>query len=100
MYVLPLLLREEMLKCRIYGACFHEKYPGYEGSLPHLKRTGRSNFIGMTTGFGLLTVTGNEHKQMRKVMNPAFSISNLVARACHSATSITPTPPLLMTNPK
>lgn len=31
-------------------------------------------------GYGLLTVTGNEHRQMRKAMNPAFSLPNLVAR--------------------
>ena len=36
--------------------------------------------LASVTGYGLLTVTGNEHKQMRKAMNPAFSIPNLVAR--------------------
>lgn len=36
--------------------------------------------LGIAAGYGLLTVTGNEHKQMRKVMNPAFSISNLMAQ--------------------
>lgn len=36
--------------------------------------------LGSVTGYGLLTVTGNEHKQMRKAMNPAFSIPNLMAR--------------------
>lgn len=36
--------------------------------------------LGFATGYGLLTVTGNEHKQMRKTMNPAFSLPNLVAR--------------------
>ncbi|KAG6866189.1 hypothetical protein C0991_007739 [Blastosporella zonata] len=36
--------------------------------------------LGLTAGWGLLTVTGNEHKQMRKSMNPAFSIPNLMAR--------------------
>lgn len=44
------------------------------------------HFLGLVTGYGLLTVTGNEHKQMRKAMNPAFSIPNLTARAyliCH-----------------
>src|ERR1700683_27560 len=30
---------------------------------------------GTVTGYGLLTVTGNEHKQMRKAMNPAFSLA-------------------------
>ncbi|TFK73628.1 cytochrome P450 [Pluteus cervinus] len=38
------------------------------------------NTLGFVTGFGLLTVTGNEHKQMRKSMNPAFSVSNLMAQ--------------------
>jgi cytochrome P450 len=36
--------------------------------------------LGTVTGYGLLTVTGNEHKQMRKAMNPAFSLANLMAR--------------------
>lgn len=36
--------------------------------------------LGSATGYGLLTVTGSEHKQMRKAMNPAFSIPNLMAR--------------------
>jgi cytochrome P450 len=36
--------------------------------------------LASVTGCGLLTVTGNEHKQMRKAMNPAFSLPNLVAR--------------------
>ncbi|PPQ77754.1 hypothetical protein CVT25_011188 [Psilocybe cyanescens] len=38
------------------------------------------NILGLVTGYGLLTVTGNDHRQMRKVMNPAFSISNLMAQ--------------------
>ncbi|KDR66172.1 hypothetical protein GALMADRAFT_148080 [Galerina marginata CBS 339.88] len=37
--------------------------------------------LGAVTGYGLLTVTGNEHKQMRKAMNPAFSIPNLMAQS-------------------
>lgn len=37
--------------------------------------------LGLTVGYGLLTVTGNEHRQMRKTMNPAFAIPNLMARA-------------------
>lgn len=37
--------------------------------------------LASVTGHGLLTVTGNEHKQMRKAMNPAFSIPNLVAQS-------------------
>ena len=38
------------------------------------------HILGVTAGYGLLTVTGNEHKAMRRAMNPAFSLSNLVAR--------------------
>ncbi|KAF8875065.1 cytochrome P450 [Infundibulicybe gibba] len=38
------------------------------------------NILGLVTGNGLLTVTGNDHKQMRKAMNPAFSIPNLMAQ--------------------
>ncbi|GLB37392.1 putative cytochrome p450 [Lyophyllum shimeji] len=38
------------------------------------------DILGLTAGFGLLTVTGNEHKQMRKFMNPAFSIPSLMAQ--------------------
>ncbi|KAJ3575027.1 hypothetical protein NP233_g1369 [Leucocoprinus birnbaumii] len=38
------------------------------------------NILGIITGYGLLTVTGDEHKQMRKAMNPAFSIPNLMAQ--------------------
>ncbi|TFK35848.1 cytochrome P450 [Crucibulum laeve] len=37
--------------------------------------------LGTVTGYGLLTVTGNEHKQMRKAMNPAFAIPNLMAQS-------------------
>ncbi|KAF7980393.1 hypothetical protein HWV62_38192 [Athelia sp. TMB] len=36
--------------------------------------------LGLVTGNGLLTVTGNQHKQMRKAMNPAFSIPNLMSQ--------------------
>ncbi|KAF8966821.1 cytochrome P450 [Flammula alnicola] len=36
--------------------------------------------LATVAGYGLLTVTGNEHKQMRKAMNPAFSLPNLIAR--------------------
>jgi len=36
--------------------------------------------LGIVAGYGLLTVTGNEHRQMRKAMNPAFSIPSLMAR--------------------
>ncbi|KAA1472366.1 cytochrome P450 [Dentipellis sp. KUC8613] len=38
------------------------------------------NILGIVAGYGLLTVTGNEHKQMRRAMNPAFSIPNLMAQ--------------------
>ncbi|KAF8868304.1 cytochrome P450 [Infundibulicybe gibba] len=38
------------------------------------------NILGVVAGYGLLTVTGNEHKMMRKSMNPAFSIPNLMAQ--------------------
>lgn len=36
------------------------------------------NILGLVSGYGLLTVTGNEHRQMRKAMNPAFSLPNLM----------------------
>lgn len=35
----------------------------------------------LVAGYGLLTTTGEDHKQLRKAMNPAFSIQNLMARA-------------------
>ncbi|KAJ7197038.1 cytochrome P450 [Mycena pura] len=35
--------------------------------------------LGMAAGNGLLTMTGVAHKQLRKAMNPAFSIPNLIA---------------------
>ncbi|KIJ40563.1 hypothetical protein M422DRAFT_32212 [Sphaerobolus stellatus SS14] len=38
------------------------------------------HILGVTAGYGLLTVTGNEHKLMRRTMNPAFSLSNLMAQ--------------------
>lgn len=37
--------------------------------------------LGMVTGYGLLTVEKNEHRQMRRMMNPAFSLPNLSSRA-------------------
>ncbi|KIK58649.1 hypothetical protein GYMLUDRAFT_694295, partial [Collybiopsis luxurians FD-317 M1] len=44
----------------------------------------RPNFmrkvLGHVTGYGLLTVTGDEHRQMRKAMNPVFSTPNLMAQ--------------------
>ncbi|KAG6872955.1 hypothetical protein C0995_004839 [Termitomyces sp. Mi166 len=38
------------------------------------------HILGLVTGYGLLTVTGDEHRQMRKAINPAFSIPNLMAQ--------------------
>jgi len=38
------------------------------------------SILGLVAGHGLLTVTGDVHKQMRKTINPAFSIPNLMAR--------------------
>lgn len=38
------------------------------------------NVLGITTGYGLLTTTGDEHRMMRRSMNPAFSIASLTAR--------------------
>ncbi|KAH7099379.1 cytochrome P450 [Auriculariales sp. MPI-PUGE-AT-0066] len=36
--------------------------------------------LGIVTGYGLLTVTGNDHRLMRKTMLPAFSIQHLQAQ--------------------
>uniref|UniRef100_A0A0W0GDZ4 Cytochrome p450 n=1 Tax=Moniliophthora roreri TaxID=221103 RepID=A0A0W0GDZ4_MONRR len=47
------------------------------GWLVHPRPKFMRDILGTVAGFGLLTVTGNEHKQMRKAMNPAFSIANL-----------------------
>lgn len=30
------------------------------------------DILGLVAGYGLLTVTGNEHKQMRKAMNVRY----------------------------
>ncbi|KZT23875.1 cytochrome P450 [Neolentinus lepideus HHB14362 ss-1] len=38
------------------------------------------NILGLVAGYGLLTVTGDEHRMMRKVLNPAFSIPNLMSQ--------------------
>ncbi|EPQ61077.1 cytochrome P450 [Gloeophyllum trabeum ATCC 11539] len=38
------------------------------------------NILGMVAGCGLLTVTGEEHRLMRKILNPAFSIPNLMSQ--------------------
>ena len=36
--------------------------------------------LGLVAGYGLLTVTGDEHRQMRRSISPAFSIPSLMAR--------------------
>ncbi|KXN85180.1 Cytochrome P450 3A29 [Leucoagaricus sp. SymC.cos] len=36
--------------------------------------------LGMVTGYGLLTVEKDEHRQMRRMMNPAFSLPNLTSQ--------------------
>ncbi|KAF9476118.1 cytochrome P450 [Pholiota conissans] len=36
--------------------------------------------LGFATGHGLLTVSGHEHKHMRKAVNPAFSLSSLISQ--------------------
>ncbi|EKM75454.1 hypothetical protein AGABI1DRAFT_132240 [Agaricus bisporus var. burnettii JB137-S8] len=38
------------------------------------------HILGLVAGYGLLTVTGDEHRQMRRAMNPAFSIPNLMSQ--------------------
>jgi len=38
------------------------------------------HILGLITGYGLLTVTGDDHKKMRKAINPAFAIPNLMHR--------------------
>ncbi|KAJ6570721.1 cytochrome P450 [Mycena sp. CBHHK59/15] len=38
------------------------------------------DILGLVAGYGLLTVTGDDHKQLRRAMNPAFSITNLTAQ--------------------
>ncbi|KAJ7141836.1 cytochrome P450 [Mycena crocata] len=38
------------------------------------------DILGLVAGYGLLTITGDEHKQLRRAMNPAFSIPNLMAQ--------------------
>lgn len=38
------------------------------------------NMLGITAGYGLLTTTGDEHRMMRRSMNPAFSIASLTSR--------------------
>ncbi|KAF9445293.1 cytochrome P450 [Macrolepiota fuliginosa MF-IS2] len=44
----------------------------------------RPNFmkdvLGLVAGVGLLTAEKNDHKQMKKMMNPAFSLPNLVSQ--------------------
>ncbi|KAI0345150.1 cytochrome P450 [Trametopsis cervina] len=38
------------------------------------------HILGITAGYGLLTVTGEEHRLMRRTLNPAFSIASLSAQ--------------------
>ncbi|PFH48129.1 hypothetical protein AMATHDRAFT_66232 [Amanita thiersii Skay4041] len=38
------------------------------------------HILGIVAGYGLLTVTGMEHRLMRRAMNPAFSIPNLTSQ--------------------
>ncbi|KAJ7643629.1 cytochrome P450 [Roridomyces roridus] len=38
------------------------------------------DILGLVAGYGLLTITGDAHKQLRKTMNPAFSVQNLMAQ--------------------
>ncbi|KAI0818507.1 cytochrome P450 [Irpex lacteus] len=38
------------------------------------------HILGMTAGYGLLTHTGDEHRAMRRTLNPAFSIASLSAQ--------------------
>ncbi|KAH8827394.1 cytochrome P450 [Flagelloscypha sp. PMI_526] len=38
------------------------------------------NVLGTVAGYGLLTVTGDVHRRMRKAMNPAFSLTSLGAQ--------------------
>ncbi|KAJ6524320.1 cytochrome P450 [Mycena capillaripes] len=38
------------------------------------------DILGLVAGHGLLTITGDAHKRLRKAMNPAFSIPNLIAQ--------------------
>ncbi len=57
----------------------HENFEADDPIQPAFLR----NILGLVAGYGLLTVTGDEHRQMRRVMNPAFSIPNLMARECH-----------------
>lgn len=50
------------------------------GWLDHPRPRYLRNILGLVAGYGLLTVTGDEHRKMHKVMNPAFSIPNLMAQ--------------------
>lgn len=49
------------------------------------KVDGARKYIGLTAGFGLLTNHGEEHRLMRRFMNPAFSLPNLAARMSFTA---------------
>ncbi|KAF8707323.1 hypothetical protein AX14_013617 [Amanita brunnescens Koide BX004] len=50
-----------------------------EGWLDFPRPAYMRHFLGIVAGYGLLTVTGKEHRLMRKAMNPAFSIPNLMS---------------------
>ncbi|KAJ7152969.1 cytochrome P450 [Mycena filopes] len=38
------------------------------------------NVMGLIVGYGLFTVTGDEHKKLRRAITPAFAIPNLMAQ--------------------
>ncbi|TDL20852.1 cytochrome P450 [Rickenella mellea] len=43
------------------------------------------NILGVSAGWGLLTETGDVHRQMRRNLNPAFSITSLAERERHNS---------------
>ncbi|KAL1715868.1 cytochrome P450 [Schizophyllum commune] len=49
-------------------------------SVDHPRPDFMRNVLGIVAGNGLLTVEGQEHKLMRRAMNPAFSLPNLAAQ--------------------
>ncbi|KAL1685575.1 cytochrome P450 [Schizophyllum commune] len=40
------------------------------------------HILGLVAGHGLLTTTGKDHRDMRKAMNPAFSLASLAGQLC------------------
>lgn len=42
--------------------------------------------LDLLAGHGLLSVSGEEHRRMRKAMNQAFAMPNLMARKCFLST--------------